>query len=81
MITFHSFTPDWHTLRWFNVSGPCFKLAWRRRVNFLWLWNCFNRRTADGDHWWGVGVLQVGHRHLLYMGHSGISILFLGRPR
>jgi hypothetical protein len=39
----------------------------------------FNRRFVNDEHCWGVGVLQVGRRYLLYIGHSGVSILFIGR--
>jgi hypothetical protein len=79
MISFYRFDPSWSTWRWFNISGPCFKIAYRRRVNFIHLWTLFNRHTADGDHWWGVGVLQIGNYHLFYIGHGGISVAFIGR--
>jgi hypothetical protein len=58
---------------WFNISTPHLVV----RGVFLKLFNCFNRRSTDG-HFWGLGFLQVGHRHLFYVGHSGVSIGFLG---
>ncbi len=80
MIRFYDWKPEWSTRRWFNLSGPSFKIGLpNNRVNFLWLWNAFNRHTAEGDHWWGVGVLQIGHRHLFFVGFCGISIAFIGK--
>lgn len=64
-------------LHWFNAGSPRLKIAGRN----VWLWNLFNRHTSDGDHWWGIGVLQIGQRHLLFVGHCGISVLFIGRTR
>ncbi len=61
---------------WFNLSAP-----WCRPGG-LWvrLWNVFNRRSTEG-HYWGFGLLQIQQRHLLYLGHSGAMLLFLGcRP-
>lgn len=58
-------------MRWYNWSAP----TWRR----FRLWNLFNRRCENGEHYWGVGVLQFRNRHLAYVGHSGASLLFLGR--
>ncbi len=40
-------------------------------------WNLFRRNSTAGL-FWGVGIGQVGHHHLLYVGHSGISVLFIG---
>lgn len=78
-VTLYEFNPRWSTARWFDIGGPCFKLNYGRRVRFVWLWNLFNRHTADGDHWWGIGVFQIGNRHLFYVGHNGVSIAFVGR--
>jgi hypothetical protein len=63
-------------LGWFNISyGPC------RVGRFLfWPWVAFNRRSTDG-HWWGVGLLQVNDRHLLYLGHTGIDVFWVGLMR
>ena len=42
------------------------------------VFNLFNRVAKDGEHWWGVGICQYGNRHLFYIGHSGVSILWIG---
>lgn len=63
------------TINWFNLGCPKIKVFGRN----VWLWNCFNRKTSDGDHWWGVGLLQVGSRHLFFVGHCGVSVLFVGK--
>lgn len=81
MLKLYRFDPSWSTWRWFNISGPCFIVRLpHARVTFIHVWTLFNRHTADGEHWWGVGVLQVGKRHLFYIGHSGVSALFFGAP-
>jgi hypothetical protein len=59
-------------LQWFNAS-PEFIKIWKH--NFK-LFNLFNHRAKCG-HYWGVGIIQVGQRHLFYIGDSGLSILFL----
>jgi hypothetical protein len=65
--------------RWFNASAPQLLFRWLDRCICMRLYNCFNHHTADGEHWWGVGILQIARRHLFYVGDSGISILFLGQ--
>lgn len=70
---------EWSSLRWFNVSAPMWILHWGRRSFCLCLWTLFNRRCADGDHYWGAGVLQIGNRYLFAVMFSGVSILFIGR--
>jgi hypothetical protein len=67
---------DYKSLRWFNLSAPHWLIAHRVTVC---PWNIFNRRTSDGDHFWGVGILQIGNRHLFAVTFSGVSILFIGR--
>lgn len=65
--------------RWFSVPSPMWRIpGTRSRVR---LWNCFNRHTSDGDHWWGFGVLQIGRRHLFCVAFSGISVLFIGQTQ
>ena len=64
-------------LMWFNASS--------RMHKSVRLWNLFNRRQSfGGGGWvWGVGVLQVGHRHLAYVGSQGLCLFFvhvIGRP-
>ncbi len=53
-------TPDW-----FNLSAPMVKVGQR----YVRLWNLFNRRSTDG-HWWGVGLVQIGTRHLAFVGRE-----------
>lgn len=62
-------------MTWYNISAP----LWRVFGTHICLWNLFNRRCADGSHYWGVGLLQIGHRHLFAVMFSGVSILFIGR--
>lgn len=66
-------------VRWFNASSPFFGKTMFGKYVFVRLWNLFNRRTKDGEHFWGIGVLQVGNRHLAYIGHGGTSFLFMGK--
>jgi hypothetical protein len=70
---------EWSSPRWFNLSAPLWIIHFRRIALAFCLWTLFNRRCADGDHYWGVGLLQIDHRHLFCIAHSGISILFIGR--
>ena len=46
--------------RWFNASAPYVNLPGGRRFR---AWNLFRRVSQDG-RWWGVGLGQVGGRHL-----------------
>jgi hypothetical protein len=64
----------WEGHRWFNLSAPWF----HRGGLWVRLWNVFRRCSTDG-HYWGIGILQVGQRHLLYIGHSGAMLGFMGR--
>lgn len=48
---------------WFNASAKPLLIKGRS----VRLWNLFKRRSTEG-HWWGVGLLQVGTRHLLFLG-------------
>ena len=61
---------------WFNLSGKVFKMFGK----YCKLWNLFNRNSTIGHHW-GIGVLQIGHRHLFFVGTAGVSIVFFGRTR
>ena len=56
---------------WFNLN-PGFKPGRRWKV-----FNAFFRRSTERT-WWGFGVLQMGKRHLFFVGNVGISILFFG---
>jgi len=60
---------------WFNLSAPPFRVAGRR----IRLWIIFNRVPRASTHWWGIGLLQIGNRHLLYVGDQGVRVLFIGR--
>lgn len=75
--------PSWELsgFRWFNLSAPLWLFFYRRRPGALAVqfWTLFNHRCTDGAHYWGVGLLQIGHRHLFCIAHSGISIAFIGR--
>lgn len=69
--------PDWSTPRWFNIGSGAWKIRrGRDLIAHVWLWDCFNRRCADGDHYWGVGLLNINGRHLLYIGHEHADVLF-----
>lgn len=61
---------------WFNVSSKM------HRINnkHLRLWNLFHRDSKDGRYW-GVGILQIGQRHLFYISYNAISILFIGKSK
>ena len=62
------------SMRWFNWDAPRLSILGRN----VWFWVLFNRHSTEG-HWWGVGILQVGRRHLLFVGHCGIRALFIGQ--
>jgi len=59
-------------LNWFNAGARIWRIG-RLNVRF---WNLFNRRSTDG-HFWGIGILQVNERHLLYIGFDKISALWI----
>ena len=63
---------------WFNASAPMWLMPvkWRRWVSSVRLWNLHNRRSSEG-WWWGIGVLQIGRRHLLYLGDRGVCVAFV----
>jgi hypothetical protein len=78
---------EWRSWRWFHLSSPMWIWWWPRwlpalpngrKQATLRLWNLFNRVTADKQHWWGIGVLQLGRLHLIYIGDAGCRVLFLG---
>ena len=72
--------PEWSSPRWFNIDGPMLSLftPWRFHL-YIRPWSLFNRRCADGDHYWGFGLLQINNRFLFAHMFSGTSILFIGR--
>ncbi len=62
------------------MSWNCFNISPRFIHTFGVIWkpyNCFNRVTSDGDHWWGIGLFQIQGRHLFYIGSAGLSVLFI----
>jgi hypothetical protein len=67
-------------IKWFNFSSPYFSKTIYGKYLFIRLWNFFNRVSKDG-HFWGIGLLQIGNRHLIYVGHSGISLFFIGESK
>jgi hypothetical protein len=58
-------------LDWFNVGSRVHKISGFN----IWLWNCFRRKNEDFDNW-GFGFIQIGDRHLFYIGWDRISVLF-----
>ena len=64
------------SFNWFNLNP---KPNLQIRGSYIKWFNCFDRDSNSG-HFWGLGLLQINKRHLFYIGHSGISILFIGRP-
>lgn len=78
MIELYEFQWKYASATWFNLGGPCF-IVRRPHTFFVWPWVLFNHVTNDDQHWWGLGVLQIGKRALFYVGHSGVSVLFVGK--
>lgn len=80
MIRLYAFNWSWDGWSWFNLGGPTFmiKRTSHSRPIFVWFWNAFNRVTTEG-HYWGFGILQIGNRHLFFVGNTGIRAFFLGR--
>jgi len=63
---------------WFNLHPKFWKLCGYN----IKLFNLFARDVEEGP-WWGIGIFQINSRHLFYIGHSGVCILFvwiLGAP-
>lgn len=60
-------------MNWYNVSAPLWRVLGRWH---LCLWTLFNRRAVDA-HYWGAGLLQIGQRHLFYVGHEHGDLLFV----
>lgn len=65
--------------RWFNWGAPVWHPYRRKSGDLVYvkLWNLFRRCAADGDHWWGAGLLQIDTRHLAYVGHTGVCVGFV----
>ena len=69
------------TFRWFNLSPH--GILWRGYL--IKPWNAFNRwfdphwatQMNEPAHQWGFGLLQIGRRHLIYIGHDSAYLLFV----
>ncbi len=62
--------PEYDHAGWFNLScgtiGIWFPSAWGIGYVPIWPYNAFNRVYEDTfENCWGVGLLQIGGRHLL----------------
>ena len=71
MLTKSELTQGRVNMNWFNWSSP-----WIGNVR---LWNLFNRQCKGEEHYWGIGIMQIGNRHLLYIGDRGFLVLFIGK--
>jgi hypothetical protein len=67
------------SLNWFNLGARSILFRTNRSQSGIRVvpWNLFRRHTSDGDRWWGGGILQIGNRHLFYVGHTGVCIGFV----
>ena len=65
-------------LEWFNANA-----GFRKSKIFGQHWKFFNlfRRVNANMNIWGVGLLQIGNRHLFYIGSNAFSIFFLGKTK
>lgn len=69
--------PDWAGWHWFSLSAPAIWVhRGLSRPILIWLWDCFHRETEDGRHW-GIGLLNISGRHLVYVGHEKADVLFV----
>lgn len=69
-------TQDNIDFNWFNLNPEFNGKVFGR--NFKWF-NCFRRLVEGNTLYWGIGLLQIGKRHLFYIGQSSISILYIGK--
>lgn len=75
---------EYSGLTWFNVSAPHWLMPpvparlipdrlrpvlYGRRFSVV-LWNLFRRHAAGGEEWSSAGLLQIGRRHLAYVGRN-----------
>ena len=67
-------------LRWFNLGAPVIRVRIPGRFFpvRIKLWNLF-RNCSNYGHQWGIGLLQIGKRHLFFVGFCGVSVLFFGK--
>ena len=69
-LKFDARWPEYDHAGWFNLScgtfGIWFPSLWRIGYVPIWPYNAFRRVYDDAsENCWGVGLLQVGGRHLL----------------
>jgi hypothetical protein len=68
--------PEWDSPRWFALGVGCFSVGVLIPGKFyrsfpVWILNAFRRVYADpSSNCWGFGLLQIGSRHLLYVGSN-----------
>lgn len=68
--------PEWSSPRWFALGFGCFSIGVLIPGKFyrsipIWILNAFRRCCKDPrDNSWGFGLLQVGSRHLLFVGSN-----------
>jgi hypothetical protein len=64
--------PDYSGITWFNLGLGGFGFSLLRSPLYInkpvWFYNCFVRFCADGMKQAGFGLLQIGSRHLAYVG-------------
>ncbi len=63
-------------LDWFNLN-PSFNGKMFGK-NFKWF-NAFRRRIEGHGLVYGFGLIQIGGKHLFYVGKNGLFILFIGK--
>lgn len=61
-------------INWFSFSPKFIKVF---GMNFK-LYNLFNTHAECG-HYWGVGLMQFGQRHLFYIGNAGFKLFFTSK--
>jgi hypothetical protein len=68
--------PEWSSARWFALGIGCFSIGMLIPGRFyrsfpIWPCNAFRRVCEDhSDDCWGFGLLQIGSRHLLFVGSN-----------
>jgi hypothetical protein len=82
---------DYTAPTWFNLSSPHWMIPAPHRAGKMTirLWNLHRRHSKNDGRWWGVGVLQIGRRHLAYIGRVDdregsrwqFCLFFLGQTR
>ena len=65
----------WNNRNWFNLGFDFIKIFGK---NFKF-YNLFNNITKCGEHFWGFGLIQLGQRHLFYIGDAGLKLFFINK--